>query len=150
VLEDLQDSILPAIETALATTTRLLGKPHNILVMGRACFLRVPVSEANDLNFLLCSSVNISDASRLGNNEIKPMKQIGPNSVTKNRTLQFQNLTNSIKQRTAADASMLLGFIWNKEEQGADADVQPERLTPQKKTAPLLIFKLNSNCPPRC
>ena len=26
----------------------------NILVMGRACFLRVPVSEANDLNYLLC------------------------------------------------------------------------------------------------
>jgi hypothetical protein len=52
-LEDLQDSILPAIKTALATTTQLLGKPHNILVMGRACFLRVPVSEANDLNFLL-------------------------------------------------------------------------------------------------
>ena len=52
-LEDLQDPILPAIATALATTTQLLGKPHNILVMGRACFLRVPVSEANDLNYLL-------------------------------------------------------------------------------------------------
>jgi len=35
-LEDLQDSILPAIAAALATTTQLLGKPHNILVMGRA------------------------------------------------------------------------------------------------------------------
>jgi hypothetical protein len=58
---------------------------YNILVMGRAAFMRVPVSEANDLNFLLCSSVNISDASRLGNNEIKPMKQIGLNGVTKNR-----------------------------------------------------------------
>jgi hypothetical protein len=33
--------------------TQLLGKRHNILVMGRACFLRVPESEANDLNFLL-------------------------------------------------------------------------------------------------
>jgi hypothetical protein len=32
---------------------QLLGKPHNILVMGRAAFMRVPVSEANDLNYLL-------------------------------------------------------------------------------------------------
>jgi hypothetical protein len=52
-LEDPEDSILLAITAALATTTQLLGKPHNILVMGRACFLRVPVSEANDLNYLL-------------------------------------------------------------------------------------------------
>jgi len=52
-LEDQQVSILPAIAAALATTTLLLGKPHNILVMGRACFLRVPVSEANDLNYWL-------------------------------------------------------------------------------------------------
>jgi hypothetical protein len=68
--EDLQDSILPAIATALATTTQLLGKPHNILVMGRAAFMRVPVSEANDLNFLLCRCDEAGDASRLGNNEI--------------------------------------------------------------------------------
>jgi len=26
---------------------------YNILVMGRAAFMRVPVSEANDLNYLL-------------------------------------------------------------------------------------------------
>ena len=32
------------------------GTRHNILVMGRACFLRVPVSEANDLNYLLCAA----------------------------------------------------------------------------------------------
>jgi len=75
-LESQQDSILPAIATALATTTVLLGTPHNILVMGRAAFMRVPVSEANDLNFLLCGSGNISNASRLGNNEIEPMKQL--------------------------------------------------------------------------
>jgi hypothetical protein len=55
-LEDQQDSILPDIATALATTTQLLGKPHNILVMGRAAFMRVPVSEANDLNYLLTLS----------------------------------------------------------------------------------------------
>ena len=61
--------------------------------------------------------------SRLGNNEIEPLRQIDQNSVTKNRTLQYPNLTNLIKQRTAADVGMVLGFIWNKEEQGADADV---------------------------
>jgi len=64
-----------------------------------------------------------SEASRLGNNELKPLKQIGLNSVTKNRTLQYSNLTNRIKQRTAADMGMVLGFIWNKEEQGAGANV---------------------------
>jgi len=51
------------------------------------------------------------------------MKQIGLNSVTKNRTLKYPNLTNPIKQRTAADAGMVHGFIWNKEEQGAGVDV---------------------------
>ena len=29
------------------------AKTYNILVMGRAAFMRVPVSEANDLNYLL-------------------------------------------------------------------------------------------------
>ena len=85
--------------------------------------MRVPVSEASDLNFLLCRCDETSYASRLGNNEIEPMKQIGLNSVTKNRTLQYPNPTNLIKQRTVANVSMVLGFIWNKEEQGADADV---------------------------
>jgi hypothetical protein len=81
------------------------------------------VSEANDLNFLLCSSVNISDASRLGNNETKPMKQIGLNNVTKNRTLIYPSQPNLMTQRTAANVGMVLRFIWNKEEQGTDADV---------------------------
>ena len=72
---------------------------------------------------LLCRCDKAGDASRLGNNEIEPMKQIDLNNVTKNRTLQYPNLTNSIKQRTAADVGMILGFIWNKEEQGTDADV---------------------------
>jgi hypothetical protein len=72
---------------------------------------------------LLCRCDEIGNASRLGNNEIKPPKQIGLNSVTKNRTLQYPNLTNSIKQRTAADVGMVSGPYWNKEEQGADADV---------------------------
>ncbi len=64
-----------------------------------------------------------SDASRLGNNEIEPLKQIGLNSVTKNRTLIYLIQPNLIKQRTAATAGVVIGFIWNKEEQGADADV---------------------------
>jgi hypothetical protein len=36
---------------------------------------------------LLCRCDETGYASRLGNNEIEPMKQIGLNSVTKNRTL---------------------------------------------------------------
>ena len=72
---------------------------------------------------MLCRCDEASDASRLGNNEIKPLKQIELNSVTKNRTLKSPNLTNLIKQRTAADVGMILGFTWNKEEQGAGADV---------------------------
>jgi hypothetical protein len=51
-----------------------MNSKANILVMGRACFLRVPVSEANDLNFLLCRYTETGYASRLGNNETKPMK----------------------------------------------------------------------------
>ena len=64
-----------------------------------------------------------SDASRLGNNEIEPMKQIELNSVTKNRTLIRANPPNLIRQRTAANVGMILGFIWNREDQGAGADV---------------------------
>ena len=72
---------------------------------------------------LLCRGDKIGYDSRLGNNEIKPMKQTGLSCVTKNRTLIYPNQPNLIKQRTAADAGMVLGFIWNKEEQGVDADV---------------------------
>jgi hypothetical protein len=54
--------------------------------MGRACFLRVPESEANDLNFLLCRCDETSYASRLGNNEIQLPKLIGLNSAMKNRS----------------------------------------------------------------
>ena len=72
---------------------------------------------------LLCRCDEASDASRLGNNEIQSPKRIGLNRVTKNRTLKYPNRTNLIKQRTAADVGMVFGFTWNKEEQGADADV---------------------------
>ena len=72
---------------------------------------------------LLCRCDKAGDASRLGNNEIKPMKQIGLNSVTKNRTLQYPNQPNLIKQRTAANVGMVYGSNWNKEERDTDADV---------------------------
>ena len=99
---------------------------------------------------LLCRCDDANNASRLGNNEIQPMKQIGLNRVTKNRTLIYPSQANLIIQRTAAAAGVVHGITWNKEEQGDDADVEPGLLTPQKKTAPLLVFKLNSNRPPRC
>jgi len=51
------------------------------------------------------------------------MKQIGLNSVTKNRTLIYPSQADLITQRAAADAGMVPGFTWNKEEQGADSDV---------------------------
>ena len=72
---------------------------------------------------LLCRCDETSNASRLGNNEIWLLKRIAMNSVTKNRTLIRANQPSLIKQRTAADVGMVLGFIWNKEEQGAGADV---------------------------
>jgi hypothetical protein len=67
--------------------------------MGRACFLRVPESEANDLNFLLCRCDETSYASRLGNNEIKSMKRIGLNNVMKNRAPNYQSQPNLMEQR---------------------------------------------------
>jgi hypothetical protein len=125
-LEGQQDSILPAITTALATTTQLLGKLHNVCLTG---WLK-PVLNKERLRIaspvfklLLCRCDEANDASRLGNNEIKPLKQIGPNNVTKNRTLIYQSQTNLIEQRTTANAGMVHGFIWNKEEQGDGADV---------------------------
>ena len=75
---------------------------------------------------LLCRCDEANDASRLGNNEIKPMKRIGLNRATKNRTPKYPNLTNPLNQRTAADAGMVLGFIWNKEENSAIAGIQTE------------------------
>ena len=72
---------------------------------------------------LLCRCDEASDTNRLSNNEISLMNQIGQNSVTKNRTPKYLNQPNLIKQRTTADAGMVLGFIWNKEEQGTAADI---------------------------
>jgi hypothetical protein len=76
-------------------------KIPNILVMGRACFLRVPESEANDLNFLLCRDNETSYASRLNNNEIQLPKLIGLNSAMKNRAPNNPIKPNLLEQRRA-------------------------------------------------
>jgi hypothetical protein len=72
---------------------------------------------------LLCRCDEADNASRLGNNESKPMQLIELNSVTKSRALIYPYQPNPIKQRTAADVGMVHGFTWNKEEQGAGADI---------------------------
>jgi len=68
----------------------LLGKPHNVCLTG---WLQ-PVLNKERLRIaspvfklLLCRCDEAGDASRLGNNEISLMNQIGLNSVAKNRTL---------------------------------------------------------------
>jgi hypothetical protein len=53
-LEDPQDSILPEIETALVPIKSTAWKTAQHFSYGARGFMRVPVSEANDLNFLLC------------------------------------------------------------------------------------------------
>jgi hypothetical protein len=77
-------------------------------------------------------------------------KTIGRNSVTKNRTLQFLNQPNPIKQRTAADVGMVSDLFGTKKSRALMLMLNLNSLTPQKKIAPLLVFKLNFNCPPRC
>jgi hypothetical protein len=59
------------------------------------------VSEANDLNFLLCRCNETGYASRLGNNEIKSMKRIGLNSAMKNRAPINPIKRNLMEQRRA-------------------------------------------------
>ncbi len=78
-LEDQKDSILPAILAALATTTQLPGKPHNVCLTG---WLQ-PVLNKERLRIaspvfklLLCRCDEASNASRLGNNEIKPPNRL--------------------------------------------------------------------------
>jgi len=59
-LEGQQASILPAIKTALATTTQLLGKPHNILAMGRAGFIARPSERSERLEpFVMAKSMSL-------------------------------------------------------------------------------------------
>jgi hypothetical protein len=71
-LEDQQDSILPAIATALYLFTQWLGKPHNVCLTG---WLQ-PVLNKERLRIaspvfklLLCRCDEASDASHVGNNE---------------------------------------------------------------------------------
>jgi hypothetical protein len=52
-LVDSQDSILPAIATALIPITTTVWKTAQHFSYGARGFMRVPVSEANDLNYLL-------------------------------------------------------------------------------------------------
>jgi hypothetical protein len=52
-LEDLKDSMLPNIATALVPITTVAWKTAQHFSYGARGFMRVPVSEANDLNYLL-------------------------------------------------------------------------------------------------
>jgi hypothetical protein len=71
-----------------------LGKPHNVCLTG---WLQPVLNKERLLiaspvfKLLLCRCDEAGDASRLGNNEIKPPKQIGLNGVTKNRMLKYPN-----------------------------------------------------------
>jgi hypothetical protein len=53
-LENPQDSMLSDIATALVSITTAAWKAAQHFSYGARGFMRVPVSEANDLNFLLC------------------------------------------------------------------------------------------------
>jgi hypothetical protein len=98
-LEDQRDSILSDIATALVPITATAWKTAQHFSYGARGFMRVPVSEANDLNFLLCRCAETSYASRLGNNEIQPMQQIGLNSAMKNRAPNNPIKPNLLEQR---------------------------------------------------
>jgi hypothetical protein len=53
-LENHQDSMLPEIETALVPIYSTAWEAAQHFSYGARGFMRVPVSEANDLNYLLC------------------------------------------------------------------------------------------------
>jgi hypothetical protein len=95
----------------------LLGKPHNVCLTGwlQSVLNKERLRIASPVfKLLLCRCDEAGNASRLGNNEIKPQIRIGLNSVTKNRTLQLPNPPNPIKQRTAADVGMVLDLFGTK------------------------------------
>jgi hypothetical protein len=56
-LEDPQNSMLSDIATALVPITTAAWKTAQHFSYGARGFMRVPVSEANDLNYLLCANV---------------------------------------------------------------------------------------------
>jgi hypothetical protein len=76
---------------------------------------------------LLCRCDEAGDASRLSNNEIKPLKQIGLNSVAKNRTLHNPSQPNLMEQRRAGRWCRCLTWAANTtEENSAIAGIQTE------------------------
>jgi hypothetical protein len=109
-LEDQHDSILPAIAIALVPIHSIVGKQHNVCLTG---WLQPVLNKERLLiaspvfKLLLCRCDEADYASRLGNNEMQPMKRIALNSVMKNRALIRPDQPNLIKQRTAAEAGMV-------------------------------------------
>jgi hypothetical protein len=93
--------MLSDMATALVPITTTAWKTAQHFSYGARGFLRVPESEANDLNFLLCRCHETGYASRLGNNETKPIQQISLNSVMKNRTPNNAIKPNLLEQRRA-------------------------------------------------
>jgi hypothetical protein len=64
-LENPQDSILSDIATALVPITTAAWKTAQHFSYGARGFMRVPVSEANDLNYLLGFSLLFNYGSRV-------------------------------------------------------------------------------------
>jgi hypothetical protein len=62
-LENQQDSILSEIATALVPITATAWKAAQHFSYGARGFMRVPVSEANDLNYLLGLNLNFRKES---------------------------------------------------------------------------------------
>jgi hypothetical protein len=60
-LENQQDSILSAISAALVPIHSIAWKTAQHFSYGARGFMRVPVSEANDLNFLLCVATQAAE-----------------------------------------------------------------------------------------
>jgi hypothetical protein len=58
-LEDLKDSMRSDIATALVPINSTAWKTAQHFSYGARGFMRVPVSEANDLNYLLCAISNV-------------------------------------------------------------------------------------------
>jgi hypothetical protein len=56
-LENPQDSMLSDMATALVPITATAWKAAQHFSYGARGFMRVPVSEANDLNYWLCASI---------------------------------------------------------------------------------------------
>jgi hypothetical protein len=93
--------MLPDIAIALVPITTAAWKTAQHFSYGARGFMRVPESEANDLNFLLCRCTETGYASGLGNNEIQSPKLIGLNSATKNRAPNTPIKPNLMEQRRA-------------------------------------------------